>query len=72
MCGLPESDPIHSNGPHFQTVEDAGGAISWAERNLQVSERRRPRKRLAYMTGAKFGEALSDTAKTAKGSLSNV
>ena len=32
--------------------DDGGGAISWEERNLRVPERRRPRKRLAEMTGA--------------------
>jgi hypothetical protein len=47
---------------------DGGGAISWVERNLQVPERRGPRKRLADMTGAEFGEALSDMAKAVEGS----
>ena len=42
---------------------DGGGAISWEERNLQVPEPRRPRKRLADMTGAEFGEACADIAK---------
>ena len=43
--------------------DDGGGAISWEERNLQVPERRGPRKRLAEMTGAEFGEACADMAK---------
>ena len=42
---------------------DGGGAISWEERDLQVPERRRPRKRLVEMTGAEFGEACADMAK---------
>ena len=42
---------------------DDGGAISWEERDLQVPERRGPRKRLAEMTDAEFGEALADTVK---------
>jgi hypothetical protein len=42
---------------------DGGGAISWEERNLQVPEPRRPRKRLVDMTGTEFGEACSDMAK---------
>jgi len=43
--------------------DDGGGAISWEERNLQVPERCRPRKRLVEMTGAEFGEACADMAK---------
>jgi hypothetical protein len=46
--------------------DDGGGAISWEERDLQVPERRRLRKRLAEMTGAEFGEACADMAKAAE------
>lgn len=42
---------------------DGGGAISWEDRNLQVPKPRRPRKRLADMTGAEFGEACADMVK---------
>ena len=51
---------------------DGGGAISWGERNLQVPERRGPRKRLVEMTGAEFGEACADMAKAVKRSRRSV
>ena len=87
MCGLPESSPLHHNGPHLLVDKDGekaycsgspetcehcardradGGAISWDERNLQVPERRRPRKCLADMTVVELGEALSDMNKAAE------
>jgi hypothetical protein len=42
---------------------DSGGAISWEERNLQVPVRRSPRRRIAEMSGAEFGEACADMVK---------
>ena len=51
---------------------DGGGAISWEERDLQVPERRRPRKRLVEMTGAEFGEACADMAKAVERSRRSV
>ena len=52
--------------------DDGGGAISWEERDLQVPERRRPRKRLVETTGAEFGEACADMAKAVERSRRSV